>query len=89
MGRVIFLRKERTAAGAAPGGVRARAREQRKSEAAMVFGRLYCLFGRHRRSRRHVRFEDPDFISICRYCHQPMRRESSGEWVVTGDHPSE
>jgi len=46
-------------------------------------GLIGCLFGRHVRARGHVRHDSQDFVSICRYCHRPMVRETSGKWVLT------
>lgn len=44
--------------------------------------RIRCLFGFHRRSRRHAHEEGPRFVSICSGCGVAMEKTQSGRWIV-------
>jgi len=43
---------------------------------------LLCKLGYHRRSRNRVRRDDEGWISRCRRCHRPMRRDPDGKWKI-------
>ena len=43
---------------------------------------IRCLFGVHRRSRRHAHEEGPLFVSQCAGCGIPMEKTQSGRWIV-------
>lgn len=43
---------------------------------------LFCILGRHRRSRGRVRREGMQWVSRCRGCERVMRRSYNGKWYV-------
>ena len=47
-----------------------------------LIGRIKCLIGKHRRSRRHTVFKGRGAdTSVCRYCGKPMRSTPAG-WII-------
>jgi hypothetical protein len=47
---------------------------------------LKCLFGFHRRSRRHVKEVGPRLFSACESCGRPMEKGWDGDWrLVSAD----
>lgn len=47
-----------------------------------LLGRLFCLFGLHKRSGRKVVRDGPTFVSECKYCGVRMRRDHRERWSV-------
>jgi hypothetical protein len=45
--------------------------------------RLLCLLGFHRRSRRRAHPDEAGYVSVCRHCRKPMRRQSNGRWTLS------
>ena len=46
--------------------------------------------GGHERSRRNARQNaDGSYVSVCRTCGLPMRRNGPGDWVVIEDKPAQ
>lgn len=44
--------------------------------------RFFCLFGMHKRSGRKVERDGATFVSVCKYCGIPMRRDYRERWSV-------
>lgn len=43
---------------------------------------LLCLLGFHRRSRGRAHADATGFVSVCRHCRKPMRRQADGRWTL-------
>ena len=41
---------------------------------------LLCLLGFHRRSRHRVHADESGYVSVCRRCRKPMRKQPDGKW---------
>jgi len=48
----------------------------------MHFGRLSCLFNRHKAQKRSVHWNGLVYEGKCRACHKTVRRTSGGGWRV-------
>lgn len=46
----------------------------------MVFGRVLCLFGRHRPQRSKVAWDGFRYLSDCTHCSKPIYRRRGGGW---------
>jgi hypothetical protein len=46
----------------------------------MLFGRVLCLFNRHRPQRRNVVWDGFHYTSDCTHCGKPVFRRSGGGW---------
>ena len=55
----------------------------------MFFGRLSCLFNRHRPVREHVGWNGFHYTSQCRHCSRPIRRLTQGGWREVSDESGE
>ena len=49
-----------------------------------MIGRLFCLFGYHKRDRDRVKREGSCFVTRCTHCDRPMRKPRDGKsgWEV-------
>lgn len=45
---------------------------------------MLCLLGFHRRSRHRAHADEIGYVSVCRRCHRPMRRQADGKWILIG-----
>jgi hypothetical protein len=43
---------------------------------------LLCLLGFHRRSRTRAHADGSGYVSICRRCGKPMRKQANGKWIL-------
>jgi len=43
---------------------------------------LFCILGKHTRSRGQARREGLQWVSRCRRCNAPMRRSDKGKWRI-------
>ncbi|MCW1382009.1 hypothetical protein OLX02_04165 [Novosphingobium sp. KCTC 2891] len=46
----------------------------------IMFGRLLCLFNRHRPRRDRIEWDGFNYISDCRHCEATVRRQPRGGW---------
>lgn len=51
--------------------------------------RLLCLLGFHIRSRGRAHYDGNSYVSACRRCGTPMRKEPDGKWVAAKPEPVE
>lgn len=47
-----------------------------------MFGRLLCLFNRHRPRRERILWDGLAYVSHCRRCERAIRRRTRGGWRV-------
>jgi len=48
--------------------------------AILVLKKLFCLFNRHQPVRSEAAWDGYHYVSACRHCRHPIRREAHGKW---------